>query len=86
MFGVLKSGIKLGIGCFVTIVLIVALVAGAIWYYWGRPKPSERQRNGRRSAIYNIYPGAPAPLTTLEAGARAYFLGLAAAAPDRVAR
>lgn len=51
MFGILKSGIKLGVGCFVTILLLVALVAGAIYYYWLR-KPATRPRNtNRRAAI-----------------------------------
>ena len=49
MFGILKSGIKLGVGCFVTIVLLIALVAGAIYYYWLR-KPAPRPRNGNRRA------------------------------------
>ena len=47
MFGILKSGIKLGIGCFVAIVLIVALVAGGIYYYWIK-KPAAKPRNGNR--------------------------------------
>ncbi len=49
MFGILKSGIKLGVGCFVTLVLLIALIAGAIYYYWGR-KPAPKPRNGNRRA------------------------------------
>jgi hypothetical protein len=67
MFGVLKSGIKLGIGCFVVIVLTVALVAGAIWYYWGKSKPSERPRNGRRSSTSSASPNSPPALIAIKA-------------------
>src|SRR4051812_24119575 len=49
MFGILKSGIKLGVGCFVTVVLLAALVTGAIYYYWIR-KPAPKPRNGNRRA------------------------------------
>lgn len=49
MLGLLKSGIKLGVGCFVTIVLLIALIAGAIYYYWIR-KPDPKPRNGNRRA------------------------------------
>ncbi|HKS40953.1 MAG TPA: hypothetical protein VJX74_10110 [Blastocatellia bacterium] len=63
MFGILKSGIKLGLGCFVTIVLLVALVAGAIYYYWIR-KPAPRPRNSNRRA---------AVLKTSEVSADSFF-------------
>ena len=56
MFGILKSGIKLGVGCFVTIVLLIALVAGAIYYYWIR-KPATRPRNGNRRAAIVLKSG-----------------------------
>ena len=49
MFGILKSGIKLGVGCFVTIILLIALAACAIYYYWGR-QPAPKPRNGNRRA------------------------------------
>lgn len=49
MFGILKSGIKLGIGCFVTIVLLIALAAGAFYHYCGK-KPAPRPRNSNRRA------------------------------------
>jgi hypothetical protein len=56
MFGILKSGIKLGVGCFVTIILFLALLAGVIWYYFIRsPKPSNTKR---RAAVLRIEPGA----------------------------
>jgi peptidoglycan/LPS O-acetylase OafA/YrhL len=47
MFGILKSGIKLGIGCFVAIILLVALAAGAFFYYCGK-KPATKPRNANR--------------------------------------
>ena len=49
MFGILKSGIKLGVGCFVTIVLLIVLAAGAFYYYCGK-KPATRPRNSNRRA------------------------------------
>lgn len=60
MFGVLKSGIKLGIGCFVAIVLFIALIAGAIWWYLSdsKPAPRNRNRNGRRALL--VQPPPPA--------------------------
>ena len=56
MFGILKSGIKLGVGCFVTIVLLLALVAGAVYYYWIR-KPAPKPRNGNRRAAIVLKSG-----------------------------
>lgn len=51
MFGILKSGLKLGFGCFVTIILFLALIAGGFYYYCGRkPKPKPPNAN-RRTAI-----------------------------------
>ena len=56
MFGILKSGIKLGVGCFVTIILFLALLAGGVWYYFIRtPKPASPKR---RAAVLRSEPGA----------------------------
>jgi hypothetical protein len=56
MFGILKSGIKLGVGCFVTIVLFLGLIAGGIWYYFIRtPKPSNTKR---RASVLQVEPSA----------------------------
>jgi hypothetical protein len=58
MFGILKSGIKLGVGCFVTIILFLALIAGGFYYYCGRkPKPKPPNAN-RRTAVLKIEPSA----------------------------
>ncbi len=64
MFGILKAGVKLGIGCFVTIILFVALVAGAIWWYCSdsKPAPRNRNRNGRRAVLLKPPPHAASPL------------------------
>jgi uncharacterized iron-regulated membrane protein len=51
MFGILKSGLKLGIGCFIAGILFILLIIGAWYYYYGR-KPESRPRNtNRRAAI-----------------------------------
>lgn len=51
MFGILKTGLKLGLGCFIAGILFVLVVAGLIFYYCGRrPAPRPRSTN-RRAAI-----------------------------------
>ena len=51
MFGILKTGLKLGIGCFVAGILFVLVIAGLIFYYCGR-SPAQRPRNtNRRAAV-----------------------------------
>ncbi|MFL6213627.1 MAG: hypothetical protein ACJ74J_06990 [Blastocatellia bacterium] len=51
MFGILKTGLKLGVGCFVAGILFVLVIAGLIFYYCGRqPAPHSRNTN-RRAAI-----------------------------------
>lgn len=51
MFGILKTGLKLGIGCFVAGILFVLVVAGLIFYYCGRrPAPRPKTTN-RRAAV-----------------------------------
>lgn len=49
MFGIFKTGIKLGIGCFVAGILFVLLLVAAWYYFFGR-KPEPRPRNGNRRA------------------------------------
>jgi len=58
MFGIFKTGLKLGIGCFVAGILFVLLILGAFYYYCGR-KPAPHSRNtNRRAAAVKIEPGA----------------------------
>ena len=62
MFGIFKTGIKLGIGCFVAGILFVLLLVAAWYYYFGR-KPEPRPRNqNRRAAIFQLNRGANGPL------------------------
>ena len=49
MFGILKSGLKLGVGCFVAGILFILLLIGAWYYFFGR-KPEPRPRNTNRRA------------------------------------
>jgi hypothetical protein len=52
MFGILKSGLKLGFGCFVAGILFILLIIGAWYYYYGRkPAPGPRNTN-RRAAVF----------------------------------
>ena len=54
MFGIFKTGIKLGIGCFVAGILFVLLLVAAWYYYFGR-KPEPRPRNqNRRAATFPL--------------------------------
>jgi hypothetical protein len=58
MFGILKTGLKLGIGCFVAGILFVLVVAGLIFYYCGgRPAPRPKSTN-RRAAVQQSRAGA----------------------------
>jgi len=50
MFGILKSGLKLGIGCFIAGILFILLIIGAWYYYYGR-KPASQPRNSNRRAV-----------------------------------
>jgi len=60
MFGIFKTGIKLGIGCFVAGILFVLLLVAAWYYYFGR-KPEPRPRNqNRRAAVLRLDQSAPA--------------------------
>ena len=55
MFGILKTGLKLGLGCFIAGILFVLVIAGLIFYYCGR-RPVPRPRNtNRRAAIQPPY-------------------------------
>jgi len=55
MFGILKTGLKLGLGCFIAGILFVLVIAGLIFYYCGR-RPAPRPRNAnRRAAIQRPY-------------------------------
>ena len=61
MFGIFKTGIKLGIGCFVAGILFVLLLVAAWYYYFGRtPEPRPRNQN-RRAAILQLNRGASGP-------------------------
>jgi hypothetical protein len=61
MFGIFKTGIKLGIGCFVAGILFVLLLVAAWYYYFGR-KPEPRPRNqNRRAATLHLKRGAGGP-------------------------
>ncbi|HKQ07556.1 MAG TPA: hypothetical protein VJ464_20695 [Blastocatellia bacterium] len=61
MFGIFKTGIKLGIGCFVAGILFVLLLVAAWYYYFGR-KPEPRPRNqNRRAATLPLNRGADGP-------------------------
>ncbi|MFL6277251.1 MAG: hypothetical protein ACJ74G_18865 [Blastocatellia bacterium] len=61
MFGIFKTGIKLGIGCFVAGILFVLLIIAAWYYYFGR-KPEPRPRNqNRRAATLQLNRGAGGP-------------------------
>ena len=52
MFGILKSGLKLGIGCFIAGILFILLIIGAWYYYYGRkPAPGPRNSNRRAAAF-----------------------------------
>jgi hypothetical protein len=52
MFGILKSGLKLGLGCFIAGILFILLIIGALYYYFGR-KPAPHPRNtNRRAAVF----------------------------------
>ena len=54
MFGIFKTGIKLGIGCFVAGILFVLLLVAAWYYFFGR-KPEPRPHNSnRRAAIEKL--------------------------------
>ena len=76
MFGILKSGLKLGIGCFIAGILFILLIIGAWYYFFGR-KPATTPRNtNRRAAILKIDQRAAtfaAPLKTANASGRARF-------------
>jgi hypothetical protein len=61
MFGILKSGLKLGIGCFVAGILFALAVAGLIFYYCGRG-PAPRPRNTNRRAAVRQADGRAAAL------------------------
>ena len=50
MFGILKSGIKLGLGCFIAGILFILLIFGGFYYYCSR-KPAPRQRNSNRHSL-----------------------------------
>lgn len=50
MFGILKSGLKLGLGCFIAGILFILLIIGAWYYYFGR-KPAPHPRNSNRRAV-----------------------------------
>jgi hypothetical protein len=50
MFGILKLGLKLGLGCFVAGILFILLIIGAWYYYYGR-KPAPHPRNSNRRAV-----------------------------------
>jgi hypothetical protein len=55
MFGILKSGLKLGLGCFIAGILFILLIVGAWYYYYGR-KPAPHPRNGnRRAVVFKTY-------------------------------
>ena len=55
MFGILRTGLKLGPGCFIAGILFVLVVAGLIFYYCGR-KPAPHPRNtNRRASIQQPY-------------------------------
>jgi len=61
MFGIFKTGIKLGIGCFVAGILFVLLLVAAWYYYFGR-KPEPRPRNqNRRAATLQLNRRASGP-------------------------
>lgn len=61
MFGIFKTGIKLGIGCFVAGILFVLLIIAAWYYYFGR-KPEPRPRNqNRRAATLPLNRGTGGP-------------------------
>ena len=61
MFGIFKTGIKLGIGCFVAGILFVLLLIAAWYYYFGR-KPEPRPRNqNRRAATLPLNRSASGP-------------------------
>ena len=50
MFGILKTGLKLGVGCFIAGILFVLLIIGAVYYYFMR-KPAPHPRNTNRRAV-----------------------------------
>ena len=51
MFGILKSGLKLGVGCFIAGILFILLIIGAWYYYFGRKPESRPKNSNRRAAI-----------------------------------
>lgn len=51
MFGILKSGLKLGIGCFVAGILFILLIIGAWYYYFGRKTEPRPKNTNRRAAV-----------------------------------
>ena len=72
MFGILKTGLKLGVGCFVAGILFALVIAGLIFYYCGR-SPAQRPRNtNRRAAVWQDPNRAAAFVVTVKvAGASA---------------
>ena len=76
MFGILKSGLKLGIGCFIAGILFILLIIGAWYYYYGRkPAPGPRNSNRRAAAFQSRDRAATLAVVSKAAGvsARALF-------------
>lgn len=71
MFGILKAGLKLGLGCFVAGILFVLVIAGLIFYYCER-RPASRPRNtNRRAAVQQSTGAATRALMVKAAGVSA---------------
>jgi hypothetical protein len=61
MFGILKSGFKLGIGCFIAGILFILVIIGLLYYWWHKPAPHPRNTN-RRAAIIQTQQRAATPV------------------------